>query len=175
MTVKVTDAGGLPATQSFQFTVAPVAVPNVQGLAPEWAEAMLQAAGLNTGAKSSQGGAITLNFDTLPSKQGWGYGTTYSTIPEAQVFSLVPGALKQDTMGAGTTANRYFLDGVVGSRLPFIMDVRARILAEEPLNSLPGFQPNVIRGGETIFGRTAEALLGVGIERVYGIGGSVLK
>ena len=76
VTVKVTDAGGLSATQSFQLTVAPVAVPNVQGLAPEWAEAMLQAAGLNTGEKSSLGGAITLNFDTLPSEQGWGYGTT---------------------------------------------------------------------------------------------------
>ena len=73
VSVKVTDAGGLSATQSFQLTVAPVAVPNVQGLAPEWAEAMLQAAGLNTGAKSSLGGAITLNFDTLPSEQGWTY------------------------------------------------------------------------------------------------------
>ena len=78
VTVKVTDAGGLSATQSFQLTVAPVAVPNVQGLAPEWAEAMLQAAGLNTGAKSSLGGAITLNFDTLPSEQGWNYAGAYT-------------------------------------------------------------------------------------------------
>ena len=99
VTVKVTDAGGLSAAQSFQLTVAPVAVPNVQGLAPEWAEAMLQAAGLSTGVKSSLGGAITLNFDTLPSEQGWSFfGINGGT---DQMFSITNGVLKQDTISAG--------------------------------------------------------------------------
>ena len=92
VTVKVTDAGGLSATQSFQLTVAPVAVPNVQGLAPEWAEAMLQAAGLNTGAKSSLGGAITLNFDTLPSEQGWTIWLQITRRTESRCFSVSDGS-----------------------------------------------------------------------------------
>lgn len=92
VTVKVTDAGGLTAMQSFQLTVSPVAVPNMQGLAPEWADAMLQAAGLSTGTKTSLGGAITLNFDTLPSEQGWFFdGHSGGT---EQMFSITDGVLR---------------------------------------------------------------------------------
>ena len=99
VSVKVTDAGGLSATQSFQLTVSPVAVPNVQGLAPEWAEAMLQAAGLNTGAKTSLGGAITLNFDTLPSEQGWTFSGDPGLPDENSLYSVNGGSPPKNTFG----------------------------------------------------------------------------
>jgi hypothetical protein len=67
VTVRVNDRGGLFATQTFTVTVAPVAVPNVVGLAPEWADSFITAADLSVGTKTSKGGAITLNFDSLPS------------------------------------------------------------------------------------------------------------
>ncbi len=101
ITVRVTDSGGLSATQSFQITVAPVAVPNVVGLAPEWAEAFITAADLAVGTKTTQGGAITLNFDSLPSRQGWSYVASGNSAPEGRVFSLSGSVLVQDSMGVG--------------------------------------------------------------------------
>ena len=55
MTVRVTDRGGLFATQTFTATVAPVAVPNVVGLAPEWAESFITAADLTVGHQDQPG------------------------------------------------------------------------------------------------------------------------
>ena len=60
--VRVTDRGGLFATQTFTATVAPVAAPNVVGLAPDWAESFITAADLAVVTKTSKAGAITLNF-----------------------------------------------------------------------------------------------------------------
>ena len=79
VTVRVTDRGGLFATQTFTATVAPVAVPNVVGLAPEWAESFISTADLTVGTKTSQGGAVTLNFDSLPSRQGWTHILTHNS------------------------------------------------------------------------------------------------
>jgi hypothetical protein len=132
--VEAVDQGGLIGTQTFTLTVEGVAVPNVQGLAPEWADAMFQAAGLNSGAKTSLGGAITLNFDTLPSEQGWvyagaylgvpiqtGQGWTYRpaspVVPEGQVFSVNNGALFQNSIGVG-------YDAEVGHRYDFLGGLR---------------------------------------------------
>ena len=81
--------------------MAPVAVPNVVGLAPEWAELFITAADLTVGTITSQGGAITLNFDSLPSRQGWSYVASGNSAPEGRVFSLSGSVLVQDSMGSG--------------------------------------------------------------------------
>jgi len=134
VTVRVTDTGGLTTTQSFTATVASVAVPNLVGLAPEWAASFIGAADLTTGTQTSQGGAITLNFNSLPSRQGWTYFTYGTPAPEAQVFSLASGVFSQDslTVGfAGQGTNRYVMHDTVDVRLPFSLFLTARVLAEE--------------------------------------------
>jgi beta-lactam-binding protein with PASTA domain len=141
-TVRVTDAAGLFATQSFTLTVAPVSVPNVVGLAPEWAESFIIAADLTVGTKTSQGGAIVLNFDSLPSRQGWIYSglvsdqgnPVSSPVPETQVFSLTGATLVQNSIGAGfvtAVGHRYDFTSIAVPRLPFTIATRARVLQEE--------------------------------------------
>ena len=132
--VRVTDRGGLFATQTFTATVAPVAVPNVVGLAPEWAESFINAADLAVGTKASQGGAVTLNFDSLPSRQGWIYAAAGTAIQESDVFSVRGGTLFQNSIGAGFATgvgHRYDLLSVADLRLPLSINVRARVLQEE--------------------------------------------
>ncbi|MGH8547581.1 MAG: putative Ig domain-containing protein [Methylococcales bacterium] len=130
VTATVTDHGGLTASQTFTATVEGVAVPNLKGLAPAWADAQLRAAGLTTGAKNSLGGDITLDFNTLPSQQGW----TYSSDPgvtEQVVFSIGGVALHQDTLGIGARFAGYLAPDPNNVRLPFAIGVRARVLAEQ--------------------------------------------
>lgn len=132
--VRATDRGGLAATQTFTATVAPVAVPNVVGLAPEWAESFITAADLTVGTKTSLGGAITLKFDSLPSRQGWEYVALNNTAGENEVFSIADGTLFQNSLGVGFQgqgANRYGYPEVVNTRLPFSISVRARVLEEK--------------------------------------------
>ena len=134
VTVRVTDRGGLFATQTFTATVAPVAVPNVVGLAPEWAESFITAADLTVGAKTSQGGAITLNFDSLPSRQGWAYEAAFNPVAEERIFSLASGRLMQNSIGIPMTghdhnAYRMFVD--ISPRLPFVSEMAAAVLEEQ--------------------------------------------
>jgi RHS repeat-associated protein len=142
VTVRATDHGGLFATQAFTATVAPVAVPNVVGLAPEWAESFITAADLTVGTKTSQGGGVTLNFDSLPSKQGWTYRASGNFAREDRVFSVVGQTLVQDSIGvgfAGQGHNSYDFLGVVAQRLPLAVQVYSRIVAEEGGNRPYGF------------------------------------
>src|SRR5262249_31744577 len=148
--------------------------PNVVGLDPASAEALIGAADLSVGAITHAGGAITLNFDTLPRAPGGRDGTTYSRILEKQVVFLGSDSLRLHTIGAGTTANRYFQDGVVDARLPFSITVTARMLAEEPPSTLPGFQANIFAGRDLPSGHVGESMFGLGVSRVYGVGGDVL-
>ena len=83
------------------------------GLAPEWAESFITAADLTVGTKTSLGGAITLNFDSLPSRQGWAYDAFNNAAPENHVFSLAGGVLIQNSIGSGfqtSGGNRYIID-----------------------------------------------------------------
>ncbi|MCB0059733.1 MAG: putative Ig domain-containing protein, partial [Caldilineaceae bacterium] len=133
VTVRVTDSGGLSATHTFTATVAPVAVPNLVGLAPEWAESMLGTADLATGTKTSEGGAITLNFDSLPSRQGWTYFAQGNIAAEDSVFAVDGTTLFQDSLSvgfAGQGSNRYNFYNIVDRRLPVEMALRARVLEE---------------------------------------------
>jgi hypothetical protein len=134
VTVRVHDSGGLTAAQRFTLTVAPVAVPNVVGLDPASAEALIGAADLSVGTMTSIGGAITLHFDSLPSEQGWLYEMSGTPAPESRVFSVQDGILSQNSIGigfAGSGGNGYNLYDVIDRRLPFALSVRARVLAEE--------------------------------------------
>jgi YD repeat-containing protein len=139
VTVRVEDRGGLFATQTFTATVASVAVPNVVGLAPEWAESFITAADLAVGTTTSQGGAITLNFDSLPSRQGWTYQTE-SSVPESRAFSVDGTSLRLDTTGLGVNQTAFYdMFGAVERRWPFKANVRAQVLSEElalPNNAL---------------------------------------
>jgi RHS repeat-associated protein len=146
VTVRATDRGGLFATQTFTATVAPVAVPNVVGLAPEWAESFIAAADLTVGTKTSQGGAITLNFDSLPSRQGWAY--LGSATPEVNFYAVSSGVLLQNTLAAGSDAPHYEFRNSVGPRHPFRMDFRARVLESVPDEAHWGFDAAVFTGRE---------------------------
>jgi len=84
-----------------------------------------------------------LNFDSLPSAQGWSYVSWYRTgpngdylpdLPETQVFSVSGGVLHQNSFGArlsyqGTDSYQY--TGGIDETLPFTLTVRARVLAEQ--------------------------------------------
>jgi hypothetical protein len=67
--------------------------------------------------------AISLDFNSLPSAQGWMYVT--SGAPETDVFSVAGGVLSMN--GTLTNAAYYKLDGVVDPALPFSLAARARV------------------------------------------------
>jgi murein DD-endopeptidase MepM/ murein hydrolase activator NlpD len=74
-----------------------------------------------------------LNFSSLPSTQGWTYFQGGS-IPEASVFSVTGTSLIQDTIGTGFAGGvnpNYAMFNVVDGTKPFVLTVRARILAYE--------------------------------------------
>lgn len=145
--VRVRDAGGLFVTQSFTLTVAPVAVPNVVGFDPASAEALIGAADLVVGTLTNVGGEITLDFNLLPSAQGWQYKNSTATdlnpnvsTPEASVFSISQGILHQDSFGLNTPAY-YSQRDVIDARLPFSLSFRARVTEDlgDPTNNPYGF------------------------------------
>jgi hypothetical protein len=75
--------------------------------------------------------SFSLQFNSLPSAQGWTYFQGGS-IPETSVFSATGTSLIQDTIGTGfTDSPNYAMFGVVDGSEPFQLTVRARILAYE--------------------------------------------
>jgi hypothetical protein len=81
---------------------------------------------------SSAQAPITLRFDSLPSAQGWAYFQA-DGIPESRVFSVTGTSLIQDTIGTGfgNGSPNYARFGVVDGSKPFVLTVRARVLAYE--------------------------------------------
>ena len=77
----------------------------------------------------------TLDFDRLPSAQGWTYvENKYNQIGEQNVFSLNNGCLVQDTIGiglGGTIGTNMYLYDRVDPSLPLIIRMQSRILNEE--------------------------------------------
>jgi hypothetical protein len=79
---------------------------------------------------SASAATITLNFNTLPSAQGWTYQS--SGIAEGSVFSVNGSTLTQTTVGDGFNAfATYTMAGLLDPTKPFSIDVNVRILAEE--------------------------------------------
>jgi len=71
--------------------------------------------------------AISLDFNSLPSAQGWTYFTD-GTTPEANVFSIAGGVLSMDSTPS-LTAAYYKLENVVDPNLRFVLTTRARVLS----------------------------------------------
>jgi len=82
--------------------------------------------------------SIILNMCALPSTQGWKYVSGGNSIPEKSIFSiqnLDKGCiLHQDSMGVGQAnqgSNGYLIYNVVDPSKPFVLKIKARVLAEE--------------------------------------------
>jgi RHS repeat-associated protein len=120
-------------------------------------------------------GIVELAFDALPSTQGWAYGASGNSVPETSVFSIDGTTLYQNSIGvgfAGQGSNRYNYWGVVDPSLPFVIELRARVLQEEGdvLRNSFGFCFGVFTGIEE-FGvavGTAQIQTNLGIFRDVG-------
>lgn len=80
----------------------------------------------------------SLDFNTLPSAQGWTYMTGHSstpdltpTVPEASIFSVANGVLQQNTLGQGSLEAVYALQNYANFTESFTVFVRARVLAQD--------------------------------------------
>jgi len=95
---------------------------------------------------------ISLDFNSLPSAQGWDYEDRGSGIPETDVFSVDGTTLEQDTMGESYSAILlYSLAGVVNPEQPYSLAVTARVLEHSTSRSWPfGFGFAVDSGSERI-------------------------
>ena len=85
---------------------------------------------LATASASQRTSAFSLDFNSLPSAQGWTYFQS-DGIPETSIFSVTGTSLIQDTIGTGEHNPNYAMFGVIDGTKPFELTVRARILAYE--------------------------------------------
>ena len=84
---------------------------------------------------------ISLDFNSLPSAQGWTYEShNYSGAnpSEASVFSVNGSQLTQNTMGKGVTYANYILPNAINPDLPFTISVTARVLQFETTGNSSG-------------------------------------
>jgi hypothetical protein len=86
-------------------------------------------------ASAEANAAITLDFNTLPSAQGWSYlGVNTSAPNENSVFSVSGGVLTQNTIGVASYApssNRYNLFDALTPGLDYTLEVRAQLFQEQ--------------------------------------------
>jgi len=81
---------------------------------------------------------IQLNFNSLPSAQGWTYS---GTVSESSVFSVSGGVLTMDGRGLGDTMARYSFANAVDISQPFTINVSLRVVnADNSTVFFPGFQ-----------------------------------
>ena len=83
--------------------------------------------------------SISLDFNTLPSAQGWTYNSNGPA--EADVFSVTGTRLVQNTLGTGFTYAEYAMPGVVDPETAFLMTVRARVIASQEVPNPVGTSP----------------------------------
>ena len=77
-------------------------------------------------------GTYSLNFDSLPSAQGWTF--MQNGPAENDVFSVDGTRLTQDTFGSGTSSfARYQIDGVADPNKQMVLSLTARVLRHENL------------------------------------------
>jgi hypothetical protein len=93
-------------------------------------------------ATVARGTTISLDFNTLPSAQGWTYRSDGPS--EADSFSVngTGTALILDTRGDPAASVGYEIPGIVDSSAPFTIRMRARVLTTEVLD--PGFPASVL-------------------------------
>lgn len=85
--------------------------------------------GLLAAGMSCQAQVVTLNFNSLPSAQGWTFHNG-SAAPESSLFSVNGTSLHMNTIGIGETGADYTLSNVVNGN-PFTLTVTARVTADE--------------------------------------------
>jgi len=76
---------------------------------------------------------IALNFNSLPSSQGWTYSTSGNSIPETDIFSVNNNTLYQDSLEVGYSAsgyNCYIYYDVINNSLPFTISITAKVIKE---------------------------------------------
>lgn len=103
-------------------------------------------------ALPSLGSASVLNlqFNSLPSAQGWTYNT--SGPAESAIFTVDGTTLFQNSLGTGiglggTAFQYYTISNAVDLTSPFLIEVKARVLASET-GDLGGFGFGVLTGTE---------------------------
>jgi hypothetical protein len=85
---------------------------------------------------SASATTITLNFNTLPSAQGWTFSSTRN-ITEGSAFSVNGSTLTQNTIGDGRLAAAFYeMAGLFDPTKPFSMEVNVRILGEEAFGGI---------------------------------------
>lgn len=106
---------------------------------------------------ASRAGEFSLDFNTLPSSQGWTFTQLGQPAPESDVFTVSGGVLRQNTIGiggggeAGTAAYRLY--DVIDPVRPYSISMRARVLQEErfpPFAPLFGFTFGGFNGFEEV-------------------------
>lgn len=98
----------------------------------------------------ASGTTLALDFNSLPSAQGWTFNTSGPT--ESSIFSVDGTTLHQDSLGTGigpggTAFQYYTLNNVVDPTKPFTIEVRARVLQSET-GDLGGFDFGAFTGNE---------------------------
>jgi hypothetical protein len=121
---------------------------------------VLLAAGITIMANAqTMGGSVSLNFDSLPSAQGWSYGGNFG---ENHFFSIVDGMLHQDTVTGATDGYGGGGYNYTGTELvadgSFDIQVRARVTAYDMFDYGHGIY-NGAGFGVAFIGPTCTALL----------------
>ncbi|MBI3467961.1 MAG: tandem-95 repeat protein [Planctomycetes bacterium] len=76
---------------------------------------------------------VELEFDSLPSAQGWVYENGGNGTPEANVFTVDGTTLFQNSLASpdgSAASNSYYFEGAVNSDFPFVIELRARVLEQ---------------------------------------------
>jgi hypothetical protein len=102
---------------------------------------------------------IALDFNSLPSAQGWTYiaGHPPNAPKELDVYSVDGTKLTQNTMGKGENYAAYEKHNVIDPTRPFTIEVTARVLESEPTPG--GGSPSAFM----VFGRTGTEDFGFGM------------
>jgi hypothetical protein len=82
-------------------------------------------------AHSGLAATLSLDFNSLPSQQGWTYGTSLG-FAEQQIFSVTGTSLIQDSLNTGFQSSGrmiYYIDNQIDPSLPFTFEIRTRVLS----------------------------------------------
>lgn len=162
VTVKVTDTGGLYDTQAFTINV--LAICEISITSTPVTEVY---AGVN----------ISLEFDTLPSSQGWKY-RILNTADENEFWTVDGAMLTINTMGLRETNNGswYEINDILNPYEPFSISMRVRPLEDESvINNHTAFAFFFNTGMYAIGGPKQGALwIGPNGIYIYGYYGSIM-
>lgn len=115
----------------------------------------------------------TLNFNSLPSAQGWTYFSD-AGVAESSIFSVSGGVLRQNSINFPGRGHEYDLTNVVVPNVPFLLDLRARVIQESAVSGIDwGFGVLVdigTQGFELGIGTTKLYTQGTGSGRVLASG-----